>query len=162
MNLFMPYFSIEASVRSLDNIRLNKQILECYQILRVALGESEGYKNHPIIKHYSQYPGFVAKYGWHCCTEYNFRTNKHHKYEDYFYSIRWSSPDEEVKLLFAKYSKDDPRCIREYNTDKVLELFKWSLSNKWDEDLKKNRTPTWTKRNIPSFYKRTILYCARR
>lgn len=33
MNIFLPYEEdIERSVRSLDDKRLNKQILECYQM----------------------------------------------------------------------------------------------------------------------------------
>jgi len=151
MNLFMPYYSIAASVRSLDDVRLNKQILECYQILRVALGESEGYKNHPIVKHYSQYPGFVARYGWQCCGEYNFRTNKHHKYEDYFYKTRWS-PANEVELLYAEYSKNDPRCIRTNKIKEVCTLYQRKLCNKWDQDSRKQRNARWTCREVPDFY----------
>ena len=93
MNLFMPFPDIKRSVESLDDRRLNKQILECYQIHRVAMGASEGYKNHPIVAFYINHHKFVSDYGYYCCLEYTYRTGKQHKYNDYFeayYNNTWA------------------------------------------------------------------------
>ena len=40
MQTFLPYSDYEASAQTLDNKRLNKQILEGYQILKVLSGAS--------------------------------------------------------------------------------------------------------------------------
>ena len=54
MNIFMPYEEITASVESLDDKRLLKQILEVMSLIRIYKREQEGeiitrgYVNHPI------------------------------------------------------------------------------------------------------------------
>lgn len=52
MQTFLPYADFEKSAQALDNKRLNKQILEGYQILKV-LGNPDpraGWRNHPAVK----------------------------------------------------------------------------------------------------------------
>lgn len=51
MQTFLPYTDTIFVARSLDSKRLNKQILECYQILNVLSGKSKtgGWKNHPAV-----------------------------------------------------------------------------------------------------------------
>lgn len=51
MQTFLPYTNTLDAARALDNKRLNKQILECYQILNVLSGRSKGngWKNHPAV-----------------------------------------------------------------------------------------------------------------
>lgn len=51
MQTFLPYGDYEASAQALDNKRLNKQILEGYQILKVLSGASESgaWRNHPAV-----------------------------------------------------------------------------------------------------------------
>lgn len=48
----------------LDKKRLNKQLIECKQILKVYNGESNSWKNHPIVKSYSQYQKWLTVYTW--------------------------------------------------------------------------------------------------
>jgi hypothetical protein len=56
VNIFLPYENdIKKSVESLDDRRLNKQILECKQLLSLSIDEyscvdvsDRGYRNHPI------------------------------------------------------------------------------------------------------------------
>lgn len=50
MQTFMPSIEPSATAHMLDNKRLNKQILECYQILNVLSGRSMGWRNHPAVK----------------------------------------------------------------------------------------------------------------
>jgi len=49
MQTFLPHSTYAKCAQSLDNKRLNKQILEGYQILNVNSGMSKtgGWKNHP-------------------------------------------------------------------------------------------------------------------
>lgn len=51
MQTFLPYPAMRDSLDALDNKRLNKQILECYQILNVLSGKSKGrgWINHPAV-----------------------------------------------------------------------------------------------------------------
>lgn len=78
MNIFLPYENdITKSVQSLDDTRLNKQILEVYQLLQNAIKEDKGeeingYKNHPVYIFYKNNPVFIIFYGKKCCDEYFF------------------------------------------------------------------------------------------
>lgn len=51
MQTFLPYSDYEMSAQALDNKRLNKQILEGYQILKVLSGASPSgaWRNHPAV-----------------------------------------------------------------------------------------------------------------
>lgn len=51
MQTFLPYLDYEQTAISLDNKRLNKQILEGYQILKILSGASESgaWRNHPAV-----------------------------------------------------------------------------------------------------------------
>ena len=52
MQTFLPFKSFVNTARALDNKRLNKQILECYQILNVLSNDDPhaGWRNHPAVK----------------------------------------------------------------------------------------------------------------
>lgn len=52
MQTFLPYKDFTKSAKALDNKRLNKQVLECYQILRVLSNPDPkaGWRNHPAVK----------------------------------------------------------------------------------------------------------------
>lgn len=51
MQTFLPSQDFMQSAQILDSKRLNKQILECYQILNVLSGKSPtgGWRNHPAV-----------------------------------------------------------------------------------------------------------------
>lgn len=52
MQTFLPYRDFDKVATVLDNKRLNKQILECYQILKVLSNDDPhaGWRNHPAVK----------------------------------------------------------------------------------------------------------------
>ena len=52
MQTFLPYKDFDKSANALDNKRLNKQILEGYQILKVLNNPDPraGWRNHPAVK----------------------------------------------------------------------------------------------------------------
>lgn len=147
MNIFLPYeFSVHLSVASLDDKRLNKQILETYQILQVATGNSIGYKNHPITKHYLKFPEFLNSYGYECCFEYWYRFRKHHKLEKKFkFNLNYS-----FIPFYAAGPAKTSECIR--TTENVGELYRQKLISKWNLDKVKGNSPKWTNREIPDFY----------
>jgi hypothetical protein len=51
MQTFLPYSNYKSTALVLDNKRLNKQILEGYQILKILSGASESgaWRNHPAV-----------------------------------------------------------------------------------------------------------------
>ena len=51
MNVFIVGTPLETA-KSLDTKRLNKQIIECSQILKALSGESDAWRNHPATKQY--------------------------------------------------------------------------------------------------------------
>lgn len=62
MQIFAPLVSLEDIARCLDNKRLNKQVLETRQIIRVIEGVKTGYRNHPAVKMYTPYMDFLRLY----------------------------------------------------------------------------------------------------
>jgi hypothetical protein len=73
MNTFLPYKSFKQSARCLDNKRLGKQRVECYQIMLVLLDlqprlknskkkERKGWKNHPAVLMWKGYEGQLYIY----------------------------------------------------------------------------------------------------
>ena len=161
MNIFLPYENdIAKSVQSLDDLRLNKQILECYQLLQKAIhevrgGEVKGYKNHPIYVHYKDNRAFLAVYGYYCCTEFQKRFRRTNKLAEYFVGYIWIQEIDGTKISYKPFymegSKGQPNYIR--TTENVSELYQRKLCAKWDSDKAKGRPPKWTNREVPSFYK---------
>jgi hypothetical protein len=49
MQTFLPALSYTFTAQHLDNKRLNKQILECYQILKVLSTDGVAWRNHPAV-----------------------------------------------------------------------------------------------------------------
>ena len=58
MQVFVPYPSPIDTARAMSNdkLRLRKQIIECDQILKAISGESQAWKNHPVVKMYAERP----------------------------------------------------------------------------------------------------------
>lgn len=62
MQVFVPYPSPIDVARCLDPKRLKKQVIECDQILAAINGKSQAWKNHPVVKMYSDYAGWLWYY----------------------------------------------------------------------------------------------------
>lgn len=62
MQVFVPYPSPIDVAKCLDRRRLRKQIVECDQILEAIAGESQAWKNHPVVKMYFNNPGWLWYY----------------------------------------------------------------------------------------------------
>lgn len=160
MNIFLPYENdIAKSVNSLDDLRLNKQSLEAYQLLSNAIkemngGEIKGYKNHPIYVYYKGNWKFLYLYGVHCCDEYMYRFGKIHELRHSFEKITfgmYKGVTINYTPFYMEGSKGQPNYIR--TTENVSELYQRKLCAKWDNDKAKGRPPKWTDREVPSFYK---------
>lgn len=163
MNIFLPYENnIVKSVQSLDDVRLNKQAVECYQLLVNAIKEKngepiKGYRNHPVYLFYKNNPDFLAYYCLCCCYEYSERFRKVHSLLSSLRGITVLPKDNDV--LYTPYymegSKGQPNYIR--TTANVSALFQQKLINKWNNDKAKGRPPRWTNRQVPEFYKKEMM-----
>ena len=151
MNIFLPYEDVNQSIRALDDRRLVKQILECKQLLDVALGNTNGWSRHPVAVYYKDYPHFIARFGLMCCLEYELRFNRTHRYSDLLMRYTLKLPkNKRVEPYYASGSKGSDNCIR--TVDNATLLFKQKLINKWENDKQQGRPPKWTKRLLPEFY----------
>jgi hypothetical protein len=65
MQTFLPYPAMRDSLDALDNKRLNKQILETYQILNVLSGQSKSgaWRNHPAVLMWEGAEAELWRYG---------------------------------------------------------------------------------------------------
>ena len=65
MQTFLPYPAMRDSLDALDNKRLNKQVLETYQILKVLSGQSlsNAWRNHPAVLMWEGAESELWRYG---------------------------------------------------------------------------------------------------
>lgn len=71
MQTFLPYSSYLLSSRALDSRRLQKQIVECQQILKVLLyPEQKAWKNHPAVLMWKGHELHLAVYAHQCYLEW--------------------------------------------------------------------------------------------
>lgn len=75
MQTFLPLADYEYSAQTLDSKRLNKQILEGYQILKVLSGASESgaWRNHPAVLMWKDAEHSLMDYIDHMVYEADFR-----------------------------------------------------------------------------------------
>lgn len=63
MITFMPMINYREALRSLDDARLDKQILEVEQIVNAIMDPEDGYRNHPCTRMWSPYVLNLLTYG---------------------------------------------------------------------------------------------------
>jgi hypothetical protein len=78
MQTFLPYQDFEEVALALDSKRLNKQILECYQILNVLSNPrpDAGWRNHPAVKMWRGYEVALFNYAMIMVSEADARSIK--------------------------------------------------------------------------------------
>ena len=69
MNTFLPYPNLAASAIALDRLRLNKQALECRQILS-AIANGGGWRNHPAVRMWRGHEAALRLYHDCCVREW--------------------------------------------------------------------------------------------
>jgi hypothetical protein len=75
MQTFLPHKDFTKSAQALDSKRLNKQILECYQILNVLSNPDPraGWRNHPAVKMWRGSEWIIVNYALRMIDEANVR-----------------------------------------------------------------------------------------
>lgn len=93
MQVFVPYANPNKTAKVLDNRRLNKQIIECIQILSANTGIDVDWKipkyvyNHPNTLLWKDGSRYLIKYCHTLIFEYSIRTRKKHKCLDIIYKF---------------------------------------------------------------------------
>jgi hypothetical protein len=70
---FLPYPDFAESARVLDDVRLGKQRVEAYQIVRTLAGITQGWRHHPAVKMWRGYEDALVDYGVAMCAEWTSR-----------------------------------------------------------------------------------------
>lgn len=73
MQTFLPYPDFDESAAALDDVRLGKQRVEAYQILRTLLGITQGWRHHPAVTMWRGHPNALIDYGAAMCREWTRR-----------------------------------------------------------------------------------------
>jgi hypothetical protein len=79
MQTFLPSSNMSWSAMYLDNKRLNKQILEAYQILKVLSENGKGWRNHPAVLMWEGHEHALHTYARTMISEANLRGIKTNK-----------------------------------------------------------------------------------
>jgi hypothetical protein len=87
MQAFLPHPSFTDSAAALDNARLNKQIMECDQIIAGYCDPDRGYRSHPVAHMWRDYPAAFLAYREACICEAERRGI------DVGYATRYRVPD---------------------------------------------------------------------
>jgi hypothetical protein len=159
MNIFLTSKNPRIAAKHLDDLRLNKMILETAQLLSAAyrnfFGENKIiYKtthfNHPCTiwaRKNLQNMKWLNQYFYEIAQEKFFRTGKMHKSFTLIFPVLDAALE---KIPEAKNIKFDFNCTPYKKTSNLCQAYQKYLMEKWKND---KRTPQWTKRKRPYFYK---------
>lgn len=73
MQTFLPYPDFADSAAVLDDVRLGKQRVEAYQILRSLLEITQGWRHHPAVRMWRGHTNALVDYGLAMCVEWTAR-----------------------------------------------------------------------------------------
>lgn len=158
MNIFMPYRSSEESVQALDNKRLCKQILECFQLIKLIESSKldhkfkSSYLNHPVTQYFKENYNTLVCYAFDAVLEYTYRFGKKHSYENEIVNRFMMIPKHLYVFRPATIFYHEGKDLRSYDPFISLDLFKLKLCKKWINDLCLNRKPKWSERIVPTFF----------
>jgi pyrimidine dimer DNA glycosylase len=158
MNIFATSPDPTTSAQALDDLRLNKMIVESCQILSTALhitgrGTSDlyrpAYTSHPVVLWTA---GDPRHYGWlfrhleALFGERSFRTGKlEHRSLQLLPGLNLHVTTSVAPVRFEN-------CTPYKSIDCVHLAYQMTLRHKWDHDI---RRPSWSKRGPPNFWHET-------
>lgn len=113
MQVFIIGTPLETA-KALDNRRLNKQIIECQQILN-ALNGAKAWSNHPCVLQYRGHEEWLKLYTW--CLE------------DYYTSIRYENASD-MLYISKEWSDMSIECKPPFHNEEFFEQMKRRLYTK--------------------------------
>lgn len=161
MNIFVPHRKARLNAEILDDLRLNKMILESAQMLCSVLHKhnvadipyAKAHANHPCTLWAGETQGnyqYLLQLGYHMCNERMYRrpASPNHKCEgvlDFCFRHRHVIP--------AGAMTPFANCTM-YKDHPTHEAYRMQLTDKWNSDIK---PPKWTRRGAPDFYRKGIV-----
>jgi len=142
MQTFLPSSDYEHSAQILDNKRLNKQILEGYQIIKILSGASESgaWRNHPAVLMWKESENHLMNYIDHMVYEADWRGIKTDKNVSNLKALKhsfshmwgnkepvWSKPEHITRVVTthkANLYRKDPIIYARFATAKDSEFNK--------------------------------------
>lgn len=121
MQTFLPFSNFVLSAQVLDKVRLNKQITECYQILKGS------WAHHPATKMWKGYEGSLFEYAEACYLEFVKRggTPTHKSWYKITNEFDCQDPWWEPKWLGGKiHSNHRARLLHKGNLDVIRKRIK--------------------------------------
>jgi hypothetical protein len=144
MQTFLPSTNFAWAAQMLDSKRLNKQILEGYQILNVLSGQSPtgGWRNHPAVLMWKNHEGALLKYLDYMIIEAKQR------------NIKTDKNESNIQQLFKKVGKNWNISMPEwFDNDlismRIITTHRASLFNKDPMYYAKFQYATLSAYNIP-------------
>lgn len=143
MQTFLPFIEFSQSAKALDSKRLNKQILEGYQILNVLSNDDPhaGWRNHPAVKMWRGHEGALWDYVFACVREADERGIKTDKNVENLINLRrraeynwgggmpeWMSQPEVLNRLVTTHRSNLYRKDPTYYFDFVS-----AVGSEWDK-----------------------------
>ena len=121
MQTFLPENAYHECASALDNKRLNKQILEAYQILNVLSGNSPtgGWRNHPAVLMWKDYEYSLAVYAMSMIDEAEKRNIKVDKNKENIQNL--------VKKFGDSWGRGTPFWFNKKDLDKIRMTHKANL-----------------------------------
>jgi Pyrimidine dimer DNA glycosylase len=107
MQTFLPSGSSLFSAQILDSKRLNKQILEGYQILKVLATNGKAWRNHPAVLMWEGHEGALLNYVHNMITEAKHR------------GIKTVNNEANINALAAQYNTQWDNSKPDWMLDKV-------------------------------------------
>jgi hypothetical protein len=124
--------SVIDTAKCLDSKRLNKQIIECRQILDAIRGKSEGWKNHPCIIQYKHDVAFLEAY-LDCLAAYkrgDITLATDYSWEAWVYQPTWHTQDYYNNMKRRLYTKDHEYYNQFADLGESFENWYW-INNSW-------------------------------
>lgn len=160
MNIFATYDCPVKSALVLDDLRLNKMIVESAQMLSAVMHKNNikgNWYKPAYLKHPCTIWAGISKenYLWLCthalamCMIFEETNKKIHGSERILLRLKEMSS----RLQSSQLTPFEDCTTFKLRTDlSVTERYKLYLVEKWEDDLRVKRIPTWRCRKIPEFY----------
>lgn len=141
MQIFLPSENLEENAKILDSLRLNKQVLESYQIwLACKENSSSKWKSHPAIKMWRPYIGALEAYHDFCLEELRNRPTKSGKprklvslaYQELSNGEKFQMPC--FMGIEKLHSLHRANLIRKSKETKNIEIKLWYSKFSWTEE----------------------------
>ena len=124
--------SVIETAKCLDKRRLNKQIVECHQILDAIRGKKDGWKNHPCVLQYKNDISWLEEYTR--CLEYykagELMYANDCDFEAWVLTPTWHTKEYYNNMKMRLYTKDNDHYSSFKDLGESYTNMYWDIKNK--------------------------------